>query len=226
MDYKILTFIIFNYFALTLSEWFLHKYVMHAKPNTIFYTKQWGQSHLDHHKEVDNNNSIKFKEPKGLIFAWYPTLVIMFSYYLALLAVINKLVGTNFKITTLLIIALIVALIYSMLWNSIHAAFHDTVFSYDITVGFPSFQLDPTIKHNFIMRWLWRNHVYHHLNKGDKKGNFNIIIPGGDHIMGTYRDSIDNNDYCQNEGPTDAKTKEICEHPPKIENLAKKMEFN
>ena len=38
----------------------------------------------------------------------------------------------------------------------------------------------------------------HHLVKGQNKGNYNIILPGGDYLLGTYNSCVDNIDYCKN----------------------------
>jgi sterol desaturase/sphingolipid hydroxylase (fatty acid hydroxylase superfamily) len=40
--------------------------------------------------------------------------------------------------------------------------------------------------------------MIHHLNKGDNKCNFNIILPGADFIMGTYRGCVSNKEYYEN----------------------------
>lgn len=37
----------------------------------------------------------------------------------------------------------------------------------------------------------------HHLVKGQNKGNYNIILPGGDYLLGTYNSCVDNRDYCK-----------------------------
>ena len=49
---------------------------------------------------------------------------------------------------------------------------------------------------NFYLKWMYKNHTIHHLQKGKKKGNFNIIFPGSDVIMGDYRTFVDNSEYC------------------------------
>ena len=41
-------------------------------------------------------------------------------------------------------------------------------------------------KDNWYIKWVIKNHTKHHKVKGDKKGNFNIIYPGADYLLGTY----------------------------------------
>jgi len=81
-------------------------------------------------------------------------------------------------------LALSLTLIYNFLWDWLHYSFHKIN------------DLD-TWKGNPIFYWYFRNHSYHHLVKGEKKGNYNIILPGGDFILGTYRSCIDNTEYCK-----------------------------
>ena len=46
--------------------------------------------------------------------------------------------------------------------------------------------------------WMWRNHALHHMQKGNTKGNYNIIVPGFDFLMGTHTDRVyDNAVYCK-----------------------------
>ncbi|MBP01738.1 MAG: hypothetical protein CMM25_02855, partial [Rhodospirillaceae bacterium] len=77
-----------------------------------------------------------------------------------------------------------IALFYKFMWDWLHYAFHQIN------------ELDRW-KTNPVFYWYFRNHSYHHLVKGKQKGNYNIILPGGDHILGTYRSCIDNTEYCK-----------------------------
>lgn len=201
---------------------------MHSRKGELFYTKDWAQSHLDHHKEVNNKNEINYTKPEGLIFGWFPTSVLMVVMFIIPFYFINRIANTDLSFGLIILLSIISALLYGMLWNTFHAAFHNTAFSYDISVGFPSFHLPDMFKQNYFVSWLWRNHAYHHLNKGDKKGNFNIILPGADHIMGTYRDRIDNTEYCKNLKPEekDEKMINICKYPPLMIDLAKRTNFS
>ena len=39
------------------------------------------------------------------------------------------------------------------------------------------------------IKWVIKNHTCHHKIKGDKKGNYNITLPGGDSIFNSYNSS-------------------------------------
>jgi hypothetical protein len=44
---------------------------------------------------------------------------------------------------------------------------------------------------------LLSNHENHHLQKGDKKGNYNVIVLGADEWFETNNKTIDNTEYCK-----------------------------
>jgi len=44
---------------------------------------------------------------------------------------------------------------------------------------------------------LFKNHSYHHLQKGSKKGNYNVIVLGADEWFGLNNKTIDNTEYCK-----------------------------
>ena len=85
------------------------------------------------------------------------------------------------------------------------------------------------MSHYSIFYWYFRNHSYHHLVKGAHKGNYNIILPGGDHILGTYRGCIDNTEYCKtNEHSicTRQEKEDVLEHGYKFCSQTKKGKKN
>ena len=53
----------------------------------------------------------------------------------------------------------------------------------------------------FSMSWisylLYNNHKMHHIQKGKKKGNFNIIFLGADEWFNDNRKSVNNENYCK-----------------------------
>jgi hypothetical protein len=44
---------------------------------------------------------------------------------------------------------------------------------------------------------LLENHQKHHLQKGDEKGNYNVIILGADEWFGYNVQKVDNKEYCK-----------------------------
>jgi len=219
-------FAIILYIALTFMEWFMHKYLMHSQKGELLYTEAWSQSHLNHHKKVQNNNKVKSKNPEGMIFTWFPALVAMAIPMAIVIYSINKYLETGYSNQTILIILSCIAVAYGSLWNTLHISFHDADIKYSALHAFPSTSIHSYIKQFTPVQWLWKNHTYHHLNKGANKGNFNIILPGADFIMGTYRNKIDNTQYCkENKNTKDPKIIELCKHKPNINKIAKNMHF-
>ena len=47
--------------------------------------------------------------------------------------------------------------------------------------------------------WMMLNHAQHHAVKGPSKGNYNIILPGFDYLMGTHNKPpcFDNTEFCE-----------------------------
>ena len=53
--------------------------------------------------------------------------------------------------------------------------------------------------------------MIHHYNKGKNKVNYNIILPGVDYLMGTYKSTVDNREFCKKHKYESKKNKELCE---------------
>ena len=54
--------------------------------------------------------------------------------------------------------------------------------------------------------------MIHHFNKGDKKTNYNIVLPGADHLFGTYKDCVDNEEFCKKHKYDSEKNRKLCEN--------------
>jgi hypothetical protein len=62
---------------------------------------------------------------------------------------------------------------------------------------------------NFLKNILYNNHLNHHLQKGDKKGNYNVIVLGADEWFNKYNITYDNYLYCLEEKN---KNEKICKY--------------
>ena len=81
------------------------------------------------------------------------------------------------------------------MWNKIHPKFHDyEVQKLSIKYGPHDNGLFDT---SFFQKLLYRNHEAHHIQKGEKKGNYNIILLGADEWMNRNVKTIDNIEYCK-----------------------------
>lgn len=178
---KLFFLIIFLYIELSLGEVIVHKYIMHNKKGII--RKLYGLSHIDHHIDVQYNMKLKKDySKKGLYFSLldslYISLLIFISWYPTIL-----LFGYNILLKYIIILSLLVGLIYNFSWNFLHYSFHQVK-------ELKKYRKNP------IFNWLFINHALHHLIKGEKKGNYNMLFPGGDHILNTYNSCNDNMELC------------------------------
>ena len=180
---NIVVFFILLYIQLSLGEIYIHKNVMHNKPNTFMRTL-WGDSHLIHHEEVYEDMGIKENfSHEGMYFSMFT--IISISILVCIVIYIDKkILDINLDIQQICMISFSIGLFYYFAWNILHTRFHRL---------YPSKPLEK----NTLFSFLLRNHSYHHLQKGLKKGNYNIIFIGGDHIINTYRNCVDNKALCK-----------------------------
>lgn len=191
----LLTKIILIYFLLSMWEWILHCMVMHGDakefkrvPIIGNYLSQTAQHHLDHHKEVNMNMSLNnISDVNSLFFSWQIFMIITILMTVSLLLF-------NFKPKEASLISIGLGLLVCFLWNNWHTDMHGTDVKISPTQGFPN--KPGFISRGPLYRWLWKYHATHHLQKGSKY-NYNIIFPGFDWMVGTYKGNcVDNNDYC------------------------------
>ncbi len=194
--------IIVFYIVYSLFEWFLHKYVMHAKDEDIFYKKMKNvpiienyindskKSHIIHHIETDCDIKLKedYKHKEGLFFHWK-------------------------------------VFIYMLLWNKTHAQMHQQQADITLKEGPSDYNMIPI---KWYLNLIYLNHVKHHLQKGDMKGNYNVVMIGADEWLGTNVKVIDNREYCKD---PEKKNENICkvdkyQYIPldKIQDVVIKME--
>ena len=84
-------------------------------------------------------------------------------------------------------------------WSSIHSHYHNRYIKTNkplinkpnITIYSPLPFFIPN-ESSSIYKYLYWYHTLHHLNKGENKGNYNIIFPLFDFIFGTYKYNVDN----------------------------------
>ena len=81
------------------------------------------------------------------------------------------------------VLAGILSFVYVNAWNYYHPRLHFMKHKVEYD------QLGPYEK------WIRRNHALHHLQKGKRKGNHNILLPLGDHMLGTYNYCVDHESY-------------------------------
>jgi len=187
--------LIIVYFTLTLWEWVLHAKVMHGDPDQLRRVPIVGPTlakvaadHLAHHIDVQIDMTLKGDaHESGLFFSWQTTIV-------GTLLVFATLKTARMGTTQALSLSITASLLMSVLWNSWHASMHGTDLTVDAKKGMPRWK---GLSRGPLYRWLWKYHAIHHSQKGQKY-NFNIIFPGFDWLMGTYKSHcFDNTAYCE-----------------------------
>lgn len=198
------------YANLTAMEWLVHKYVMHGYDRVNFpvvgsLINHESEAHWEHHREVKSDLSLdiddKEHKHKGLFFRYKATI----SFTLVLFVILSL----QFKALKLKIdhkvtgaIGLFSTITYSFLWNNFHALLHgaDNIILPG-TKGVSNKYQNRVV--NWVpqiwFEWMMLNHAQHHAVKGRSKGNYNIILPGFDYVMGTYNNPpcFDNTNFCQ-----------------------------
>jgi len=194
------------YVMISIVEFLLHKYTMHCDRESNFVKMikkipiigneffETCDGHINHHLDVEKDMHID--EPSsesGLYMGWNITM------YLAPITIAIMMISrniTNYKISTKMIVGLsfVLSFIWQYIWNKVHVEMHNLENNYSIKKGpYDEGMLDL----NPVTRVLFTNHANHHLQKGEKKGNFNVIIMGADDWFNHYNKSPDNVEYCK-----------------------------
>jgi len=171
--YNFLLMALIVYWVGSIAEWSAHKFIMHCdNPDTdpsgkniiARYMIDTCKSHITHHLQVnaDMSLSVPHDEAKGLYFnmaSFLPALVIL----LIIVLLIRYMFNIQVSIFVTMLLSVLAILAHNFLWNWVH----------------PNMHYDAIPKDNVFLQ----NHTLHHVIKGDKKANFNIIFFGADEVM-------------------------------------------
>ena len=169
------------YIIFTISEWMVHRYVMHGEEERNYISRD----HWKHHRNVQKDMSLEDGGREGLYFYWPETVmifVIALVEALLLRLVFYALFGVTIRLLVVVGVVVLITLYQSSFWNTIHPDIHHAPVHSNWKYGVPGWE---GWKHMFFYSWLKNNHQKHHRVKGEDKGNFNITLPGGDWIFGT-----------------------------------------
>ena len=206
---SLFNFIILFYIFTSINELIAHRYVMHCDLNSsfskfmkniVFLNKQYFdtcEKHIQHHLEVNPNMSLeenKYKE--SLFMNWDIFLTLGFFTFICL--VLSKYISQyDISFKYIIILTLILTFTWQYLWNKVHIKMHDYETDYSINDGpYDNGLLDL----DFVKNLLYKNHQNHHLQKGKKKGNYNVILLGADEWFGYNNKKVDNLEYCKTHG--------------------------
>jgi hypothetical protein len=158
--------------------------------------------HIKHHLDVKYNmelNKNYVNNLDGLYFIWSSVVLLSIFAYLIYYVIIKVLFKYDIENKYILLLAISVLLLYRLIWNYIHPKMHQL-------------SKEKIEDMNFIEKFLFKNHAYHHLQKGDKKGNYNIVVVGADHLFNDYNKCIDNKEYCKkNYNKLNKDSQELCD---------------
>lgn len=203
---KVICFLLIFYIISSLLEHYVHKHIMHCNVNgtlnqllkksilTRGAFSDLCENHLKHHKEVKLDMKLSCDElegPEGLFMTWsvvFYEVIILSVFLLPLNHFIFK-----FKIVNVFILIVIASLMWCYLWNKTHPQMHDTLEKIYIDEGPIEHKTDLKRLTNMLLD----NHKNHHLQKGKKKGNYNIILLGADEWLNRNVTEIDNTEYCK-----------------------------
>lgn len=190
----ILAIIFFIYLFSSILENLIHRFVMHKSlMNTSFFNNV-NKNHILHHKATTSDGSLNknienYKElgnEESLCLSGWESLIVFGTSIFVITPLTLKIFGVNFySINALIafIFAILLCIYAKVTWDTIHPYLHKES---PLKCGTFFTITNEKIINNFYYKWLMKNHKAHHLIKGDKKGNFNITLPGADFILGTY----------------------------------------
>ena len=194
----IVIFIIIFYVLTSLTEWCLHYFVMHKHGFKLFNIKSQKEkddTHLEHHikTHLTQNNT---GPEKGIVFDIFSLHVVLLTSLLLIIYSICWLIipqlqsCISYKIYTTII--LFSSLFYYWCWGSIHSTYHNRKIKVSDQISYNLIPYFTPDVNSSIYKYLFTYHSLHHLNKGESKGNYNIICPLFDHIFQTYKSKVDN----------------------------------
>lgn len=200
------------YLNLTTLEWMVHKYVMHGYerenvPVIGSIVAKESRAHWKHHRQVLSDMRLDIEDEsnkhEGLFFQYHATFLFTTILFLLFTAE-TRLFRIPVGLKTILIMSVVSTVGYSFLWNNFHSMLHgaDNIFIPGKR-GVPNWYQEDVI--NWIpsiwFEWMMLNHAQHHAVKGPSKGNYNIILPGFDYVMGTYNSPpcFDNTSFCKDD---------------------------
>lgn len=128
-------------------------------------------------------------EFEGLYFLW-PASIGVFVPLVVIYLTINALL-LHIEPLLVVLIAMVLVAYQSAMWNCMHPMLHgkrQRQLRWYEGIDFIDPEWFETTK---LYRWLWKNHVMHHLIPNSKQGNFNVTAPLADHLFGTYHDQTE-----------------------------------
>lgn len=206
--FKISNFIMIMYIISSIIERVGHKYVMHCDVNgkfnklskKYFITRKLFsdicESHNYHHREVKPNMKLDLNLHKhkfhGLFMTWdIAAIVFLITFTVSLF--INKTLNFHMNTKYIVIWVIVASILWCYFWNKTHPKMHESDIEFNINDG----PIEHVSDMDTLTKCLIDNHRNHHLQKGKKKGNYNVIFLGADEWFNNNVTEIDNLNYCK-----------------------------
>ena len=187
-----INFILLFYLFGTISEYLIHKYIMHANKNKLYYKilhkipliknilLKNNKVHINHHLNIKKNMNLKKNKKYGMYMGWNTTILGIIVLFI-ILTLSTKFSNYKLSFNKKIIISIITSFMWNYIWNKTHPQMHNYKSDFSIKNGpHDNNLLDLT----FITNILYKNHQNHHLQKGKRKGNYNVILLGADEWFG------------------------------------------
>jgi len=159
------------------------------------------KNHWNHHEHTLDDMNLKTSENYndninkylGLYFTWLYTGVVFIVGLIEafLLYFLLKIVKINISPLFVIVSVILFSIYQSSFWNTIHPDIHNIKENLNWNEGIPGWDGWKTIyssvyinNNTNIYDWFINNHKLHHLRKGDRKGNYNVTLPGADWVLG------------------------------------------
>ncbi len=192
--------IMISYILSSVFEWCIHKYIMHCNIENDFnktdivntFIKKTCKNHINHHINTNKDMSLLEKNDSALFMGWNLTIPFTISVVLCIyISFLISNVNPNKHIIKIIFFSILFIILWQLIWNIFHPNMHKHLHNYNNGPYIQNIQLP------YLKKKLYNNHSIHHLQKGKRKGNYNVILFGADEWLNTNNKDIDNSEYCK-----------------------------
>jgi hypothetical protein len=178
---SILLFLVGLYLVLALEEYLIHKYVMHQKVDLPFI-RDVHEEHIRHHIATNKDFTLKNEDHKNVCF----TFMTIIPLFLIATSVLYIFFNTIISLPIIIFSVITAAIIHMNVWNTLHSYIHSVDVNKVCKKSLLGISKEYINEENIYVKWSVSNHRAHHSIKGDQKGNWNVVFPGLDYILGTH----------------------------------------
>jgi len=225
---RILLWICLLYVWGSVLEWMLHKWTMHGVGllGGLFARLQTTRSHIQHHRDTNMQQGLSDDyHPKGLVYQPRDMILTWLAFAPVALGLWALSGGRKaMPASAAIAFTVVAAFLYFWTWNSIHTAYHQVYLPANEEIPDPKGGEGATVvlkspipyfrpdKNDPVFLRLFWYHALHHLNKGVGKGNYNILLPLADVLLGSYTGRVDNRAHFAENAPATDQERWLYDH--------------